>query len=63
MCWNCGCLMPDDSMGSRYNITTEMLRRAAKAGGNRTIKELMENVIRTYETKIKGTPADTEPIP
>lgn len=62
MCWNCGCLLPDDSMGSRNNITTAMLRRAAKAGGNRNLKELMANLIKTYETRIKGTPADTEPI-
>ena len=62
MCWNCGCMMPDNEMGSRDNITTATLRRAAKAGGNRTIKELMENVIKTYEQKIKGTPADTDPI-
>ncbi len=62
MCWNCGCMLPDDSMGSKDNITTAMLRKAAKAGGNRNIKDLMEKVVKTYEAKIKGTPADTEPI-
>ena len=62
MCWNCGCVLPDDTMGNRNNITTAMLRRAAKAGGSRNLKELMANMVKTYETKIKGTPADTEPI-
>ncbi|MEE9583361.1 MAG: hypothetical protein V3W01_01700 [Dehalococcoidales bacterium] len=33
MCWNCGCMMPDNDMGSPDNITTETLRRAARAGG------------------------------
>ncbi len=62
MCWNCGCMMPDDQMGNPDNITTAKLRRAAKAGGNKNLKELMENLNRTYNEKIKGTPADTEPI-
>lgn len=62
MCWNCGCGMPDAEMGSKDNITTEKLRKAAKAGGNKNIHELMANMIKTYETKVKGTPADTEPV-
>ena len=40
MCWNCGCMMPDDDHGNPDNITTETLRKAAKAGG---MKSLMED--------------------
>lgn len=62
MCWNCGCMMPDDSMGNPDNITTEKLRKAAKAGGNKNLKELVENFNKTYRKKIKGTPTDTAAI-
>ena len=62
MCWNCGCMMPDDSMGSPDNITTEKLRKAAKAGGNKNIRELVENFNKTYRKKIKVTPVDTASI-
>ncbi len=62
MCWNCGCQMPDNDMGNPDNITTEKLIKAAKAGGNRNLKEVMENVIKTYNRQIKGKPRDTEPI-
>lgn len=62
MCWNCGCMMPDDPMGSPDNITTEKLRKAAKAAGNKNIKELVENINHTYRKKIKGTPVDTASI-
>ncbi len=54
--------MPDNEMGSKDNITTENLRKAARAGGNKNIHELMANMIKTYENKIKGIPVDTEPI-
>ena len=62
MCWNCGCMMPDNDMGNKDNITTEMLRKAAKAGGNKTLQQLMTNVIKTYDSKIKGTSEDTKAI-
>jgi hypothetical protein len=62
MCWNCGCMMPDNSMGSPDNITTEKIKKAAKAGGNKDIKTLMATMVKTYDKKIKGTPADIEPI-
>ncbi|MBI2305215.1 MAG: hypothetical protein HYU86_10800 [Chloroflexi bacterium] len=62
MCWNCGCMMPDNPMGSPDNITTAILRKAAKAGGNRNLKELVENFTKTYNMRIKGKPQDTEPI-
>ena len=62
MCWNCGCMMPDNDMGNKDNITTEKLRKAAKAGGNKTLQQLMVNVIKTYDSKIKGTSEDTKAI-
>lgn len=31
MCWNCGCMMPESDMGSKDNITTESMHKAAKA--------------------------------
>ena len=62
MCWNCGCMMPDNDMGNEDNITTEKLRKAAKAGGNKTLQQLMTNVIKTYDSKIKGTSEDTKAI-
>jgi Ca2+-binding EF-hand superfamily protein len=62
MCWNCGCMMPDNDMGNKDNITTEKLRKAAKAGGNKTLQQLMANVIKTYDSKIKGTSDDTKSI-
>jgi hypothetical protein len=62
MCWNCGCMMPDDDMGNKDNITTDGLRKAAKAGGNKTLQQLMANVIKTYDSKIKGTSDDTKSI-
>ena len=62
MCWNCGCMMPDNDMGNKDNITTEKLRKAAKAGGNKTLQQLMTNVIKTYDSKIKGTSEDTKAI-
>lgn len=62
MCWNCGCQMPDKDMGNPDNITTETLVKAAKAGGNRNLKELMHNLIETYNNQIKDKPRDTERI-
>lgn len=62
MCWNCGCMKPDDDHGKKDNITTEGLRKAAKAGGNKTLQQLVGNVIKTYDSKIKGTVEDTKPI-
>lgn len=55
-------MMPDNEMGSPDNITTEKLIKAAKAGGNPDLKSVMETMIKTYESKIKGTPRDTERI-
>lgn len=62
MCWNCGCMMPDDDHGNPDNITTETLRKAAKAGGPVTIQKLMDNMNKIYHSKIKGTPVDEESI-
>ncbi|MBI2852581.1 MAG: hypothetical protein HYX84_05730 [Chloroflexi bacterium] len=62
MCWNCGCLMPDDDMGNKDNITTATLLKAGKAAGNKNLQELVKNFVLTYETRVKGTPEDTKPI-
>jgi hypothetical protein len=42
MCYNCGCLMPDNDMGNSENITDETFKKAAEASGQ-TVKEAMEN--------------------
>ena len=51
MCWNCGCMMPENEMGNPDNITTETLRKAAKAAGNKNIHELMENLEKTEKIR------------
>jgi DNA-binding phage protein len=55
-------MMPDNEMGSPDNLTTEKLVKAAKAGGNPDLRSVMENMVKTYESKIKGTPRDTARI-
>lgn len=62
MCWNCGCMMPDDDHGSPDNITTETLRRAGRAAGPDTVQKIMGNMNAIYDQKIKGTAADTEKV-
>ncbi len=62
MCWNCGCMMPDNDLGNPDNITTEKLRQAARAGGNKNLRHLMENMEKTYQAKIKNTLGDTQTI-
>jgi hypothetical protein len=53
---------PDNDMGNPDNITTETLRKAAKAGGNKNIHDLIDTVEKTYKAKVKGTPADIQKI-
>lgn len=55
-------MMPDYDMGNPDNITTETLRKAARAAGNKNIHELMENMEKAYQALIKNTPTDTETI-
>jgi hypothetical protein len=55
-------MMPDNDMGNKDSLTTETMRKAAKAGGNKTLQQLMATVIKTYDSKIKGTAEDTKPI-
>ncbi len=62
MCLTCGCMMPDNDMGTPDNITTGTLRKAAKAAGAKNIKQVMDTMMKTYQKKVKGTPADTEPV-
>lgn len=44
MCYNCGCNMPDDEMGSPKNITTKTFEEAAKASGQ-SVEEAKKNVL------------------
>ncbi len=62
MCLNCGCGIPNGDMGSKDVITLDKLRKAAKAGGNNNIQDLMAKLNQTYEAKVKGTPEDTKPV-
>ena len=62
MCWTCGCMMPEDSMGNPDNITTATIMKAAKAGGKKNIKEVVDQLNKTYQKKVKGTPADIKPV-
>ncbi len=62
MCWNCGCMIPDDDMGNPDNITTETIRAAAKAAGNQSVRAVMENMERTYKAMVRNTPVDSEPV-
>ncbi len=62
MCWNCGCMQPDDDHGNPDNITTETLQKAARAGGPDSIHHLMDNMNEIYKGKIKGTNVDTQPV-
>ncbi len=62
MCWNCGCMQPDDDMGNPNNITTEDIRKAAEAGGKHSVQDAMETMIRTYNSKVKGTPEATKEV-
>lgn len=62
MCWNCGCMMPDNDMGNKDNITTATLLKAAKAGGSKSLQDLVKTFNLTYETKVKGKSEDTKPV-
>ena len=55
-------MQPDNDMGNPDNITTETVRKAAKAAGNANIKEVVDNFIKTYNRKIKNTPVDKAPV-
>jgi hypothetical protein len=59
---NCGCMRPEDPHGNPDNITLETIRKAAKSGDAKTIKEVMTTMMETYNKKVKGTPADTKPV-
>jgi len=55
-------MRPDDDHGNSENITTETLRKAARAGGPETLHKLMGNMNKIYQAKIESTPADKEAI-
>lgn len=62
MCMTCGCMMPENDMGNPDNITLGTIRKAAKAAGTKTVHDVMETMMKTYDKKVKGTPADKEPL-
>lgn len=49
MCLNCGCGMPDDTMGDDDNITTTDLAKAAIAS-SMDGKETLENIKKTLNS-------------
>ncbi len=56
MCINCGCKMPDDTMGDDQNITTLTLAKAALASdqdGETTLRHMNETLAR-----MKGSDID-----
>lgn len=62
MCWNCGCMILDNGHANPDNITTEKVRKSAKAGGNETIHKLLDNLLITYREKVMGNPSDVTPV-
>ncbi len=44
MCYNCGCGMPDNEMGSPKNITNKTFEEAAKAAGQ-SVEEAKKNTL------------------
>lgn len=62
MCWSCGCMMPEDQMGNPDNITSETIRKAARAAGHDNIDDVFATMVKTYEAKVKGTKAAKEPV-
>jgi hypothetical protein len=56
-------MMPDNDMGDpENNITTEKIIRAARAGGKQNVKEVVAQMLQTYNKKVKGTHQDTKPV-
>jgi hypothetical protein len=55
-------MKPDDDHGNPANITTESLRKAGRAGGPDTIKQMMSNFNDIYKAKIQGTKVDSQAI-
>ena len=49
MCMTCGCMMPENDMGNPDNITLGTIRKAAKAGGAKTVHDVMATMIKTYD--------------
>lgn len=56
MCLNCGCMMPDDDMGNKDNITLTDLAKGAIAN-NQDGKTTLENMHKTLEM-VRGEDID-----
>lgn len=52
MCYNCGCGMPDDDMGSPDNITEEDFKKAAEASGQ-SLEEAKKNTLETLQKEVR----------
>ena len=56
MCYNCGCTIPDDNMGSNDNITESTLRHLSEHWGKKLIetkKELL-NLLSTSDPRLES---------
>ena len=51
MCYNCGCGMPSDAMGSEKNITEKTFEEAAKAGGT-SVEDAKKNVLEQLKKEV-----------
>jgi hypothetical protein len=55
MCYNCGCVMPNNDMGNPNNITNKTFEEAAKAmnqspaDAKKNARELLDKVLRVRE--------------
>lgn len=54
MCYNCGCGMPDNDMGSPKNITNKTFEEAAKAS-RKTLEEAKKNTLELLEKNLGKT--------
>jgi hypothetical protein len=52
MCYNCGCQMSDNDMGSEKNITEKTFEEAAKAMGQ-SVEEAKRNTLEMLQDELK----------
>lgn len=59
MCYNCGCGIPDNNMGSDDNITTATFDRAAEAS-DQTPEEAKREVLKMLQEELPEEPLEVE---
>ncbi len=59
MCYNCGCQMPNNDMGSEKNITNATFDKAAEAMGM-SADESKNNALRLLEKVLASTEQSTD---